>query len=152
MGARGPAPKPTQLRVLHGETAPSRVNPNEAKPRAAAPQTPGWLSGRALEVWHRTCVELKHMGLLSAADGDALTVYCQAVAHYEEAVALVAQDGMMIPGRDGGVVKHPAMQFVRDQAVLIKVMAREFGLTPAARVGLSGDKGEEPGGAERLLS
>lgn len=144
--------KPTALKLLHGETRPSQLNPNEPMPRMVAPDPPVWLSGRALEVWRRVAAELAHMRVLSAADGDALVVYCQAVAHYEEAVALVGEQGMLVRGRLGEWVKNPAMQFVRDQAVLVKVMAREFGLTPAARVGLAVGDVRESGGAERLLS
>ena len=32
MGSRGPAPLPTKLKVLHGETRAARLNRNEPKP------------------------------------------------------------------------------------------------------------------------
>jgi P27 family predicted phage terminase small subunit len=153
MGARGPAPTPTQLRLLHGETRPSRIHQNEPKPRAVLPVAPDWLTDRARSVWDRTVAELDHMGMATMADQDSLVVYCQSVAHYEEACRLVNTAGLLIRGRDGGVVKNPAMQFVRDQAVLIRAYAREFGLTPAARVGLeTGEQPEQHLGPQRLLS
>ena len=152
MGARGPAPKPTQLKLLHGETRPSRVNLNEPSPRAELPEPPEWLVGEALRVWRYTLGELRHMRVVTAADRDALAVYCQAVAHYAEAAAAVSEQGMLITGKDGYTVRNPAMQFVRDQAVLVKAMAGQFGLTPSARVGLTAGEAPDATGAERLLS
>jgi P27 family predicted phage terminase small subunit len=148
----GRPPKPTALKLLHGETRPSRVNPNEARPRDALPVPPEWLSDEVRAVWDRVVDELRHMRVVSAADTDALVVYCQAVVHHREAAELVNREGLLLAGRDGGWVKHPAMQFVRDQAVLIKVMAGQFGLTPAARVGLSTGDAPDVEGAARLLS
>lgn len=152
MGERGPAPKPTALRVLHGETRPSRVNANEPMPRAGLPDAPSWLEPATREVWDRTVAELAHMRVLTSADRDALVVYCQAVVHHARAVREVAATGLLIEGKDGYPVKNPAMQFVRDQAVLIKVMAGQFGLTPAARVGLTTGDAPDVEGAARLLS
>lgn len=148
----GRPPKPTALKLLHGESRPSQVNYNEPKPRSASPVAPDWLPGPVRDVWDRVLPELEHMHVITAADTDALVVYCQAVVHYEEACRVVNADGMLIVGRGGELVKNPAMQFVRDQAVLIKVMAGQFGLTPAARVGLSTGDIQDVTGAERLLS
>ena len=46
--------------------------------------------------------------------------------------------------RGGELVKNPLHQIVRDNALLVRALARELGLTPAARVGLRG--GEETAG------
>jgi len=88
----------------------------------------------------------------SSADGDALLVYCQAVVHYTEACKLVNTAGLLIKGHDGGVVKNPAVQIVRDTGIMIRVMAGEFGLTPSARVGLTARTERDGPHAERLLS
>jgi P27 family predicted phage terminase small subunit len=153
MGARGPAPKPTKLRVLHGETRPSRINADEPQPAKMEPTPPEWLNAKALVVWERTVYQLRVMSMLTAADGDALAVYCQSVVNYEEAVRLVNAAGYIIRGRDGNPVKNPAVQMVRDFGAQVRVMAGEFGLTPAARVGLSTKGSPSAGaGAERYLS
>lgn len=152
MGSRGPAPKPTALKLLHGQNKPSQVNPNEPRPREALPVAPEWLSEETRAVWDRVVGELSHMRVVTAADADALVVYCQAVVHHRRAVESVERDGMLITGRLGEPVKNPVMQFVRDQAVLVKVMAQQFGLTPAARVGLTAGEVDDRSGAERLLS
>lgn len=152
MGDRGPAPKPTNLKLLHGETRPSRINASEPRPRPALPDAPSWLSDDVRAVWDRVVTELRHMRVVTAADTDALVVYCQAVVHHREACEQVNRDGLMMIGQKGELVKNPAMQFVRDQAVLIKVMASQFGLTPAARVGLTAGEAPSVEGVERLFS
>jgi phage terminase small subunit len=39
-------------------------------------------------------------------------------------------------------VKNPLHQIVRDNAILLRAFARELGLTPSARTGLTGTFGE----------
>jgi P27 family predicted phage terminase small subunit len=66
---------------------------------------------------------------------------------------LLDNAGLLIRGRDGGVVKNPAVQFVRDFGAQLRVLGNEFGFSPAARVGLSTkDKPSAGAGAERYLS
>lgn len=153
MGARGPAPKPTALRVLHGETRPSQINADEPQPPKMDPTPPGWLTDDGMRVWDATVYQLRAMGLLAAADQDSLAVYCQAVVSYGEAARLVNEQGLLIESRDRGWVKNPAVQMVRDFGAQVRSMAGEFGLTPAARVGLTTDmRRTDTAGPERLLS
>lgn len=137
MGRRGPAPQPTKLKLLHGERRPSRVGQPEPQPRENLPRAPDWLTIEAHEVWDRTVAELDAMGLAYAADTDSLVVYVNAVVNYVRAQKILDLSGVMIKGVDGGVVRNPANALVKQNAVLIGRFAREFGLTPSARVGLT---------------
>lgn len=155
MGRRGPAPVPTRLKVLRGETRPSRLGTGEPVPRDAAPVPPPWLSPDALRIWDRTVAELTAMGMAHAADTDSLVVYCTAVINHARAQQLLDAAGPLIKGVEGNVVRNPAVAVVHASSVVIGKFAREFGLTPAARVSL----GTPPQGiqgsrdvAERLLS
>lgn len=153
MGRRGPSPTPTNLRLLQGETRPSRLNLNEPIPPEGLAEPPEFLSVEAVAVWESLAPTLTRMGLLTLIDAHQFAVYCDAVAQYERASNLVAQTGLLIRGRKDATVKNPAMQLVRDLAQTIKSYAQEFGLTPSARSMLSvGDREEQRGGAERLLS
>lgn len=154
MGQRGPARKPTALKVLHGETRPSRLHPDQPVPRAELPTAPTYLSAAAKRIWKHTAAELEYMGLLTGADQEALAMYCTAVALHAQAVREVNRDGVLVDGAVPGTrVKHPALQVIRDQATLAKGYAQQFGLTPAARASLTIGKKEDDGaGAERLLS
>jgi P27 family predicted phage terminase small subunit len=70
-------------------------------------------------------------------------VYCSAVAQHAAAVALVNNSGTLIQS-GGRAVKNPALQVVRDQAAIIRSLARDFGLTPSARSGISlGESGDD---------
>lgn len=150
MGQRGPAPKPTALRLLHGQKP---KNPDEPMARVGTPDPPDWIDADVRAVWDRTVDELTHMGVLTTADRDTLVVYCQAVVNHAQAAQLVAKSGTLLRGRDGGVVKNPACQIMRDQALLVRAMAQEFGLTPSARVSITTNrKGSDEHAAERLLS
>lgn len=70
MGKRGPAPKPTGLRVLHGDRA-DRINRDEPQPDEGDVQPPAWLGEAALEVWHTLADELTAKGVLTAWDVEA---------------------------------------------------------------------------------
>ena len=77
MGARGPARKPTNLALLHGDR-PSRVNTDEPKPRDRPTSPPGWMSALAREEWDRIAPDLVVMGTAKAVDATALAAYCEA--------------------------------------------------------------------------
>jgi P27 family predicted phage terminase small subunit len=76
--------------------------------------------------------------VITGLDGDALRIYCEAVARYEYAAELLERAGPLIRGaRAGEMVKNPLHQIVRDNADLVRAYARELGLTPGARAGLT---------------
>lgn len=138
MGRRGPAKTPTTLRVLRGETRPSQINRDEPEPTDADPEVPDDLDPRALAVWNRVVNDFGHTGVIRRLDSDALRCYCEAVSRYEEAARLLRQSGPIIKGaRHGDVVRNPLHQIVRDNADLMRMYARELGLTPSARAGLN---------------
>jgi len=137
MGERGPVRTPTRIRVLHGESRPSQVNHNEPQPGGAPRMPPGMGKG-GRSVWRRVIRDFGHTGVLTAADADVLRSYCDAVARYEQAAILLEEMGPVVRGaRKGELVKNPLHQIVRDNAVLMRALARELGLTPSARTGLN---------------
>jgi P27 family predicted phage terminase small subunit len=147
-------PQPTKLRILHGETRPSRIRADEPQPREAEPDPPEWLTPEARAVWDRTTVELRAMGLLAAADTDALVVYVNAVTNYAKAQQLIDRSGILIVAgrKDRGVVKNPANIVAEHNAVIVHRLAREFGLTPSARVNLASPRPAAEDDVLRLLS
>lgn len=139
MGQRGPASMPTRLKIIRGETRPSRVNYDEPMPTALHLQVPEDLSADAREVWVAVVQAVHHTGVLTSADVDTLRLYCEAVVRYRSAEDMLVKTGPLIKGRNGEFVKNPLHQIVRDNALLMRALARELGLTPAARSGLRGD-------------
>ena len=155
MGLRGPPPVPTRLRILRGETRPSRLPAGEPIPRDARPYPPDWLSPAAIQVWDRTVFELTAMGMAHAADIDALVVYCTAVVNHARAQQLLDAAGPLLKGSEGQVIRNPAVAVVHAASAIIHRFAREFGLTPSARVSLGTFPSDMPRSrdvAERLLT
>jgi P27 family predicted phage terminase small subunit len=139
MGTRGPAPKPTRLKIISGETRPSVINYAEPIPGGGPLTAPEDLRPEARVVWERVIDAIGHTGVLTSADKDLLRLYCETLVRYTEAEGMLSKTGPLIRGRDGNLVKNPLHQIVRDNADSVKKYARELGLTPAARVGLKGD-------------
>lgn len=144
MGRRGPPQTPTKLKLLRGESRPARINRKEPQPRANRPKMPRGLGQRAAQVWREVMRDFAHTGVLTAVDAPTLRAYCEAVARYEQAAQLLEESGPVVRGaRRGDLVRNPLHQVMRDNADLMRQMARELGLTPSARTGLQvGDKGD----------
>lgn len=153
MGKRGPAPKPTALRLLHGDRS-DRVNDAEPLPSSAPVEPPDYLDADALDVWARVAPDLIRQGVLTHWDVDALAVFCTAVVHHRRAVEYVNRTSVLLKGRNEAdvVVKHPAMQIIRDQAAIIRAFGQEYGLTPSARSQLVSPVRTKPKATDRLLS
>lgn len=152
MGKRGPAPKPTNMRLLHGDRK-DRINFNEPQPRSVLPEPPIDMTDDAREVWIYTIKELGPMRIATAADRDALAAYCEAVSLHRRATRLLANSEILIKGQKGNVVRNPAVQMQRDAASTMKAFAAEFGLTPRSRAEFSTrDDGGDDGSLEALLN
>jgi P27 family predicted phage terminase small subunit len=137
LGRRGPAPLPTELKLLHGERRSSRLNRDAPKARNT-PVMPAGMSEAAQAIWKRVMRDYSHTGILTSVDTDALRVYCEAVVRYEHAAAMLEGSGPLVRGaRRGDLIKNPLHQIVRDNADLIRAFAREFGFTPSARSALT---------------
>jgi P27 family predicted phage terminase small subunit len=150
MGRRGPAPKPTKLRLLHGDEE-RRINRNEPQPTEGPPEAPAELDETSRAVWDYIVGELDAMGLANRPDRDQLFAYCEAVSLHAKAVKMVHAAGPLIKDKDGYVRLNPAVRVQHQSARTMMLYAREFGLTPAARVHLTAQKVAEDH-AERLLS
>lgn len=137
MGERGPQKMPTALKVLHGERRKERLNLAAPKPKSNRPAMPRDMSLEAKKVWARIMRDFGHTGILTAVDADGFRAYCEAVARYKAAAVLLEQSGSIVKGRDGNLVRNPLHQIVRDNAVLMRMYARELGFLPSAREGLT---------------
>jgi P27 family predicted phage terminase small subunit len=64
--------------------------------------------------------------------------HCEAAVRYVQAARTLEASGPLVRGaRSGELVKNPLHQIVRDNAILLRAFARELGLTPSARTGLT---------------
>jgi len=133
MGKRGFPPKPTKLKVLHGERHQDRLNNDEPEPMGTSLDVPEDASPAVAAVWVRVAAELAGMGLSYSADADSFRCYCEAVVNHRAASAELARSDVLVRGERGNWVPNPAFRVQRDSAQLVRTFAHEFGLTPSAR-------------------
>jgi P27 family predicted phage terminase small subunit len=151
MGARGPVGAPTKVKLLRGETRPSRVNYREPIPSSKLPKMPADMEEEAKVVWRRVIRTMGKTGVIRASHHDMLRGLCEAVADYNRAHAVLAMTGILVKGQHSGdIVKNPAWQIVREARDQIRLYAREFGLSPSSQSGLSVEPEDAPYQANKL--
>lgn len=127
---------PARVKIARGETRPSQVNYEAPEPRQKAPYRPRDLDPDAKPVWERIIREMPS-GVITAADTDILRMYCESVASYTRNRNLLTDTGAVIRGARGReLVVNPLARIVREEREAARLLARELGLTPAARAGL----------------
>lgn len=124
---------PTALKLLRGEQN-SKINHDEPLPEGAIPDCPT-KNAEVRAVWDYTVTQLARMRVLTMADRDALHTYCEQVVNYRAAAEMIHRDGVIINSHRGPI-RHPAFAVLRDSGAMIKMMARDFGLTPSARTAI----------------
>ena len=153
MGRRGPAPKPTALKVLSG-TRKDRINRNEPKPPEGAPPRPKWLDPVAVQEWLRIVPELLELGVLTKIDGQALGLYCAAFSEMVHAEGAIAEHGLVVTTGNAEyrtVKANPAVAIrARAQDRCYRYL-QEFGCTPAARSRLTLKAEEKPSALREFL-
>ncbi len=149
MGTRGPAPKPTALRILHGDH-PGRINTREPQLGIGPPKRPFWLRKESQRYFRELVRVLEPGRVLTPADGYALGLLADAFARYVEARDAV--EAIKVSGRDGGKVRDPALTAESHAAALVHRLMMQFGLTPASRTSLIAGAADDDTGAAALLS
>ena len=138
MGRRGPPPKPTALKLVQGNPGKRPLNRKEPTPPAGPPECPADLSPAARAHWEQVVPRLKAMGVLSAADQDALAVYCESYARWRAAQNFIVKNGEVYPIKNdrGEVIRlklFPQARLAQQLLHSVRVYQQEFGLTPSAR-------------------
>lgn len=147
MGRRGPAPKPTALKIAAGNPGKRALNSAEPVPPAGAPEPPEFLDERSRRVWDQLVPMLSKTGLARKIDGCALGRYCVSLIMWHDAVDFTRKNGTTyavraestyaegkeVPGRVLGFREFPQAAQVRKLSQQLLLIEREFGLTPAAR-------------------
>ena len=109
----------------------------------ASPQTPGtppapaWLSKDAVAEWNRVAPLLVAEGRLLPIHETAFGAYCTAAGNMNDAAAAIARDGITVPGRRGGKVRHPACAVWNSASQQVLAFGKLFGLSPASRARLA---------------
>lgn len=140
MGRRGPRPTPTAILNLRGSWR-GKVREGEPTPEAEIPPAPDWLDDLGRECWDDLARRLGAQRLLTGLDRNALARYCAIWSDWRrnQREAAKAPAVVKIRNRKGEVIGTQPSPLT---SIRIKLgeqlvrLEREFGLTPAARVGL----------------
>jgi P27 family predicted phage terminase small subunit len=147
MGARGPAPKPGELKALEGGRGHRALNLDATfRPEVGMPDVPRWLSKEARKAWRRLGEELIYYNLLSKVDRDAFAMLCQTIGRLEVIERSIngRMDRLLADGKDvagalldktpnGLAVQAAIYQVLNKEQEKLHRMLAEFGLTPAQR-------------------
>jgi P27 family predicted phage terminase small subunit len=134
MGKRGPAPKPSALKLVQGTYRPDRAAANEPQPERVTPSCPTWLDAEAKREWRRIVPELETLGLLTRIDRAALAAYCQSYSEWWAMERAIREKGRTQTNAMSGVVSARPEVGMRDRALTqMKAFLTEFGLTPSSR-------------------
>jgi P27 family predicted phage terminase small subunit len=155
MGARGPMPEPTALRLLKGRTNHRKLPQGEPRVRALIPECPDHLPEAAQAKWAEVVSEMRMVpGWITLLDGDVLAIYCAAWARLVAADAFLAANGLTYEyelyrtekneetGRAEEVLvrarkAHPEVKIARDERVALMQLGDRLGLSPASRTRIS---------------
>lgn len=147
MGARGPAAKPPELKVLEGNRGGRAIDLTSMfRPEVGAPSMPRDLSREGKKAWKRLVPELVRYNLLSKVDADALEDLCETIGLIKvlrrsinaSQELLISQDkdpaGAVEAATPKGMrVQSPTYQALNREREKLRSWLSEFGLTPAQR-------------------
>lgn len=141
MGKRGPAPKPTNLKLLQGNPGKRPVNKSEPQftKYDEPPKPPTHLNKYGKKEWKRILPVLMNVGLLTEADYATLAAYCQAYGTWVEAEKLIKEKGFTYISDKGNSIQRPEVGIASTAMKNIVTFAREFGMTPSSRSNIKVD-------------
>lgn len=151
MGARGPAPKPVELKVLEGNRGNRPLDLQSLfRPEVGVPDAPRWLIPEAKKAWKRLSVELLRYNLLSKVDRDSFAVMCQTIGRLEQieraiaarqatlvAAGKEAADALLDRTPNGLQVQSAIYQVLNREQAKLWGMLKSFGLRPDARAAVT---------------
>jgi P27 family predicted phage terminase small subunit len=139
MGKRGPAPKPTELKILEGTYRADRAARNEPKPRVKIPSCPAWLQGEGRKEYFRVARLLMELRVITDADRTALAAYAQQYQRWIDAEDMIRKSGILIKSPNGFLMQNPCLPIANTALKNMQRLMSEFGLTPASRTRISAE-------------
>ncbi|QIS06770.1 hypothetical protein F5X71_34665 [Nocardia brasiliensis] len=82
------------------------------------------LTKHAKEHWHRHADRIYDEGRADVVNLDALAMYADCMALYQEAMARMRADGMIRPGERGGLSRHPGVMVLNSLRVDMMRLAK----------------------------
>ena len=147
-------PKPAPLKVLRGRHCRqvARRLP-ELKLRPGMPSAPEGLSPAALTLWRQIAAHAADLGVVHL-DESALIALTQAWSDYQDLRNRLRREGGTFTTASGFRGRNPTAGLMDQAFSRYRILAAQFGLTPAARAGMHAavPEGDGPDALEKLLS
>ena len=138
MGKRGPAPKPTKLKLAQGNPGKRPLNESEPEAITGQPPMPDEMGETQRAVWDQVTASLQSMDLLAETDAGPIERYSRLLVLWRKLMAFIEKHGETYPVKEAdGRVKmiRPLPQVAQLQAITTQLLRleQEFGLTPSSR-------------------
>lgn len=144
---RGRKPAPPELKVLKGESRPSRLRPDHAPRVQGAPEPPDWLAAEEREEFEAYVQKLDQLGVLSATDDGVIAMAAMRRVEIRELSKDIAENGHTIPGTDKNgnpiVRANPAVGQRNAAMKHLQSLEAAMGLTPSDRGRVSSSKAQD---------
>lgn len=143
----GPAAKPRAMRLIEGNAARRPLPPevNFGKGLPSKPEHPDELDADGNWLWDQIIDQAKDAGLLKPINAAAMEHVCQTFSRWRSAVRLRQSEGIMTENSQGQVIA-PWVKVEESAGREFRAWCKEFGLTPAAEVGLKGPEEDDAAG------
>jgi P27 family predicted phage terminase small subunit len=102
-------------------------------PPLKAKDCPSHLDAVAKTRWRQLAKELTDADMLAQIDRDALMLYCSTWSRYVAAAAKVQDLGLVVSSPAGVPIQNPFLSVLNVAMSQLVVLAKQLGLTPAAR-------------------
>jgi P27 family predicted phage terminase small subunit len=134
IGAGGPPPKPTALKLLEGGRSHHKKNEQEPTPPTGnKKRAPRWMTRYAKKFWNRNYHRFQRWGILTEADVPAFELLCETVAEYYECYDIIKKEGYTFTTPNGYHQQRPEVAIKRKARTDMENMLLQFGCTPASR-------------------
>ena len=136
MGQRGPKPKASALKKLHGTYRSDRAPEKEATPNHATPyqlKAPEWLDKRAAAKWDELALRLHSLGLLTEIDLDVFAAYCVSWSNWRDAEECIQKYGATTQAQSGYEAVSPHVTRAKNHLAELIKLSGLLGLSPSAR-------------------
>lgn len=100
----------------------------------------------AREIWDRCTKDIYRDGRWHNVNRELLLIFCETYSLYRAFWADIEKDGTVVPGRDGGTVKHPSLSGLHSTRADLIRLARAVPLTVVGNSAAGGDD------VERMLA
>jgi P27 family predicted phage terminase small subunit len=135
MGARGTKPKPTHLRLLHGNPRKEPLPTDEPEGVGILWAPPAWFDDEQRAQWNYA-IENASPGLLTGTDREVLVVWTVASVEHARAAQEVRKLGQVVKTKEGNAIQNPFLPVVNRQALIMLRAGAEMGFSPSSRASI----------------